>query len=723
MTDEEKQKKKKKIEANKMRKMGSDGGCSSQHPASPCESVIPESSILEQDLSQHSVMSPHSPSLYKISLTKTSSYAKSVSCSSSSQNSPEDSSYQALIQATDFDFDSRAPSLTPSPSAESLPHKPQAVVIGMVREAEPSVSSKIPKLVNQTDVHDREAMTHEPLYDSHVVLSPHSTPQAGEGFFINNINPAIPTAAPCIIPVASVNPSSRSYDGNNSIFPLNISSSDEINSRPANTLVAHYSSHNLESNKIIMNDAHEVLSANNIESVSGFYSDISETCPIPCNPGLGHRNAPQMLNREAENPYSLESNVLASTSTSFINTSSLNNGDLTINPNFDNPLCLSPVRERRFENESWSRGLKGKPSSSELALLSSPQLERQSGYEEQLVTRAPTCTPDNVCHTLQQRDLTPGADDGFLVKLEPLNSSPVHTSVSTLLQSKPSSHSSTPRPLEQHNLQSASSTFSDSPPSQRPSNGSDDWSDFRVLDALRKIQPGCKELPSSSSEGTVVDSIVNFAVAAEYLPFSALGGKNRCPSSLTPAEEDKLNELKTANAAMMAPLSEDLEYEKQHNPSLINVINMTDIAIRRIIEMSKQLSSFSCLCTKDQIALLKGSCTEMLILRSVTAYDADKESWKIPEHRDSFKFIRLKVLKAAPGNVHVYEEHKRFILAFKPEWRHNQNIMLLLSAITLFTPSRANVVHPDAIQHEQVPLTLYSPCARKVFVSNKIVYL
>ena len=95
------------------------------------------------------------------------------------------------------------------------------------------------------------------------------------------------------------------------------------------------------------------------------------------------------------------------------------------------------------------------------------------------------------------------------------------------------------------------------------------------------------------------------------------------------------------------------------------------------IQMSKQLSSFSCLCTEDQIALLKGSCAEMMILKAVSAYDEDKDSWKIPEHHDTFKSIKLKVLKAAPGNVKVYEEHKRFILAFKPEWRHDQNIMLL----------------------------------------------
>lgn len=73
---------------------------------------------------------------------------------------------------------------------------------------------------------------------------------------------------------------------------------------------------------------------------------------------------------------------------------------------------------------------------------------------------------------------------------------------------------------------------------------------------------------------------------------------------------------------------------------------------------------------------------------------------QIQQDHDRFKNIKLKVLKAAPGNV--YEEHKRFILAFQPEWRQDHNIIFLLSAITLFTPERPNIIHGDAIKHERV---------------------
>ena len=61
--------------------------------------------------------------------------------------------------------------------------------------------------------------------------------------------------------------------------------------------------------------------------------------------------------------------------------------------------------------------------------------------------------------------------------------------------------------------------------------------------------------------------------------------------------------------------------------------------------------------------------------------------------------IKVEVLKEARGNV--YEEHQRFIQSFDPKWRSNEQIMLLMSAITLFDPGRPNVVHVDAIRLEQ----------------------
>jgi len=61
--------------------------------------------------------------------------------------------------------------------------------------------------------------------------------------------------------------------------------------------------------------------------------------------------------------------------------------------------------------------------------------------------------------------------------------------------------------------------------------------------------------------------------------------------------------------------------------------------------------------------------------------------------------IKLGVLKEARGNL--YEEHQRFVRSFKPEWRADENIMIILCAITLFTAERPNVIHKDVVKLEQ----------------------
>lgn len=62
--------------------------------------------------------------------------------------------------------------------------------------------------------------------------------------------------------------------------------------------------------------------------------------------------------------------------------------------------------------------------------------------------------------------------------------------------------------------------------------------------------------------------------------------------------------------------------------------------------------------------------------------------------------ISVDVLKLAKGNV--YEEHESFIRTFETKWRKDENIILIMCAIVLFTPNRPRVVHADVLKLEQV---------------------
>jgi nuclear receptor subfamily 1 group I len=95
----------------------------------------------------------------------------------------------------------------------------------------------------------------------------------------------------------------------------------------------------------------------------------------------------------------------------------------------------------------------------------------------------------------------------------------------------------------------------------------------------------------------------------------------------------------------------------------------------------------------------------MLLMRSVLQYDSDHAFWNVP-HTMASANIKADILKLCPkGNV--YEEHENFIKTFDPKLRSDENIVLILCAITLFCPDRQNIVHPDVIKLEQVKLEFY----------------
>lgn len=45
--------------------------------------------------------------------------------------------------------------------------------------------------------------------------------------------------------------------------------------------------------------------------------------------------------------------------------------------------------------------------------------------------------------------------------------------------------------------------------------------------------------------------------------------------------------------------------------------------------MAKKINAFKNMCQEDQVALLKGGCTEMMILRSAMSYDPTRQTWKV----------------------------------------------------------------------------------------------
>lgn len=125
--------------------------------------------------------------------------------------------------------------------------------------------------------------------------------------------------------------------------------------------------------------------------------------------------------------------------------------------------------------------------------------------------------------------------------------------------------------------------------------------------------------PSSSSKGNSIDSIINEAIKLEYNTPQMFAQMQNATRELNEIEMMKIQELIDSNRALYEPLDEDqisflgpfdfsaLKFDggRLFDPILMKVINLTAVAIRRLIKMSKKISGFKKMCQEDQIALLK----------------------------------------------------------------------------------------------------------------------
>lgn len=222
-----------------------------------------------------------------------------------------------------------------------------------------------------------------------------------------------------------------------------------------------------------------------------------------------------------------------------------------------------------------------------------------------------------------------------------------------------------------------------------------------ILQDVQRIEPNS------------IESILCEAIKLEFEAYTSVNSCSGSSRELNEVERAKLNELIVANKALHAPIDDDVSQlignasdtpglkcgDGSHDPELITIMNLTAIAIRRLIKMAKKINAFKNMCEEDQVALLKGGCTEMMVLRSTMTYDGQRNSWKLPHSCEQFGSIKTDVLKLAKGNI--YQAHESFIRSFEARWRQDEHVILIMSAILLFTPDRPRVVHRDVIKLEQ----------------------
>nr|ACN32203.1 daf-12 [Strongyloides papillosus] len=102
--------------------------------------------------------------------------------------------------------------------------------------------------------------------------------------------------------------------------------------------------------------------------------------------------------------------------------------------------------------------------------------------------------------------------------------------------------------------------------------------------------------------------------------------------TLSDKDLKELDSIRDSFQCMNEPLDNDQQAstlaKKEHNPT--DILNVMDITMRRLVKMAKRLGAFNEISEAGKFSLLKGGMIEMLTIRGVTVFNADKGVWQTP---------------------------------------------------------------------------------------------
>lgn len=165
---------------------------------------------------------------------------------------------------------------------------------------------------------------------------------------------------------------------------------------------------------------------------------------------------------------------------------------------------------------------------------------------------------------------------------------------------------------------------------------------------------------------------------------------------LTPEEDRQLKELLHGYNLSFTVDLEPLVHINKLDPSLNQLINQSSITILRLIKFAKRLEEFVHLPQSCQIGVLKGCWIHILILRSVSVYDSERDVWVTPRGD-----IPTEILKNATGFVQLHDDHARYCKSIKSIIGDDLAVVIMLLIIVLFSPEGPHVVMRQLISDIQ----------------------
>ncbi|CAI4233136.1 unnamed protein product [Auanema sp. JU1783] len=147
-----------------------------------------------------------------------------------------------------------------------------------------------------------------------------------------------------------------------------------------------------------------------------------------------------------------------------------------------------------------------------------------------------------------------------------------------------------------------------------------------------------------------------------------------------------LDMVAEAFKGMNDPMEQGRQRESflKKNKTPADIMNIMDVAMRRLVKMAKRLPAFNDLSQDGKFALLKAAMVEMLTIRGLTRFDGSKGVWRSPTVKGEVPFDMFDQLKDSHGEQknRVYE----FFQFFHDDIRTNDLAIALIMLIVMFSP-------------------------------------
>lgn len=147
-------------------------------------------------------------------------------------------------------------------------------------------------------------------------------------------------------------------------------------------------------------------------------------------------------------------------------------------------------------------------------------------------------------------------------------------------------------------------------------------------------------------------------------------------------EIEKLEEVRSACMLLLNPYKNVVNKTNE----LSDAIKLTEAAIRRLIRMSKRLSSFNGFSQTDQISILKGSVIEMMCIRATKNCNYQNNYWYfVDDNNHGMAMVSMDILKNA--NWINLMAHQKFAYRFNSLFADDMTVTdLVCSMCVLIVP-------------------------------------